>query len=130
MEEQGADVIDIGGMSTAPYSHNDFDKKNQEIIKAINIIQKILNLPISVDTCRQKYKDVLELGVEIINDVTGLKYDENMINVLNVSSVCFSYNRKSMSGNFETKNFLEKYLIAKMANIPLNKITLDPNRFF
>ena len=134
MEEEGADVIDIGGMSTAPYLSTMISEQEESkrLVKAINIIQRNSNLPISVDTCRSNVaKDVLELGVEIINDVTGLKYDKNMIHVLkhfHPSVILCAYGRNSMSGNIpETKKLLRKSIsLAKMANIPLNKITLDP----
>ena len=134
MEEQGADIIDIGGMSTAPYLSTLISEKEESLrlTNAIKIIQKITNLPISVDTCRANVaRDVLELGVEIINDVTGLKYDKNMIDVIQhfqPSLVLCAYNRQSISGNVEeTKKILQSSIsLAKMANIPLNQITLDP----
>ena len=134
MEEQGADIIDIGGMSTAPYLSTIISEKEESkrLIHAIKIIQNISNLPISVDTCRANVaNDVLELGIEIINDVTGLKYDKNMINVIQrfePSVILCAYNKKSLSGNaVETKKILRQSVsLAKKANIPLNKITLDP----
>ena len=54
MEEQGADFIDIGGMSTAPYLSTVVSGKTEakRITDAIKIIQNKTNLPISVDTCR------------------------------------------------------------------------------
>ncbi|SVC10197.1 uncharacterized protein METZ01_LOCUS263051, partial [marine metagenome] len=75
IEDDGADFIDVGGMSTAPYLSTMVPEKTEtnRIIKAIKIIQQTTNLPISVDTCRAAVaKEVLELGVDIINDVTGL----------------------------------------------------------
>ena len=80
MEEEGADFIDVGGMSTAPYLSTMISEKIEmaRIVNAIKIIQRTTNLPISVDTCRATVaKEVLELGVDIINDVTGLKYEYN-----------------------------------------------------
>ena len=81
MEDDGAQIIDVGGMSTAPYLKTTVSEKQESdrITKAVKIIQNISNLPISVDTCRAKVaQDALENGVEIINDVSGLKYDKNM----------------------------------------------------
>ena len=85
MEAEGADFIDVGGMSTAPYLATMISEKIEiaRIIKAIKIIQQISNLPISVDTCRAEVaKEALELGVDIINDVTGLKYDPMMPKII------------------------------------------------
>ena len=85
MEEEGADFVDVGGMSTAPYLSTMVSEKTEidRIIKAVKIIQQVSNLPISVDTCRAAVaKESLELGVDIINDVTGLKYDPIMPKII------------------------------------------------
>ena len=85
MDQEGADFVDIGGMSTAPYLNTMVSEKieTKRIIEAIKIIQKVSNLPISVDTCRASVaKQTLEYGVEIINDISGLKYDKNMLKVI------------------------------------------------
>ena len=53
MENEGADFIDVGGMSTAPYLSTTVSEKveSKRILDAIKIIQNTSNLPISVDTC-------------------------------------------------------------------------------
>ena len=69
MEEDGAQVIDIGGMSTAPYLKTTITEKQESnrITKAIKIIQNISNIPISVDTCRAAVaQTALENGAEIL----------------------------------------------------------------
>ena len=85
MEAEGADFIDVGGMSTAPYLSTLVSEKIEKdrIVNAIKIIQRTTNLPISIDTCRAKVaKEALELGIDIINDVTGLKYDPAMSKII------------------------------------------------
>ncbi|MDC0639208.1 dihydropteroate synthase, partial [Nitrosopumilus sp.] len=85
MENDGADFIDVGGMSTAPYLSTMISEKieSTRVLDAIKIIQNNTNLPISVDTCRSSVaKIALENDVEIINDVSGLKYDKNMNDVI------------------------------------------------
>lgn len=83
--KDGADIIDIGAESTKPYSKavdTETQLKNLEpilqYIKANNI-----KTPISIDTrdsiVAQK---CIELGANIINDVSGFDYDENMVKVL------------------------------------------------
>ena len=54
LEANGANIIDIGGMSTAPYLKTIVSEKveTERITKTIKIIQNSSNLPISVDTCR------------------------------------------------------------------------------
>ena len=135
MENEGADFIDVGGMSTAPYLSTTVSEKveSKRILHAIKIIQNVSNLPISVDTCRAKVARVaLEHGVEIINDISGLKYDEKMQEVVSEfipSLILCAYNSKTVFGNpiTTTKKLLRESLkIAKKSCIPSEKIVLDP----
>ena len=135
MEDDGADFIDIGGMSTAPYLSTMVSEKTEanRIVNAVKIIQQKTNLPISVDTCRAAIaNEALELGVDIINDVTGLKYDPMMPKIIEKycpSLILCAYDKKIITGNqlHETKQLLKKSLeIAKSAKIPKTKIVLDP----
>ena len=135
MEDEGADFIDVGGMSTAPYLSTMVSEKTEvsRIIKAVKIIQQASNLPISVDTCRSVIaREALELGVDIINDVTGLKYDHMMPKIIEKyrpSLVLCAYSKKTITGNqlLKTKYLLKESLeIAKSAKIPRAKIVLDP----
>jgi len=135
MEAEGADFIDVGGMSTAPYLATMISEKTEicRIMKAIKIIQQISNLPISVDTCRAGVaKEALELGVDIINDVTGLKHDPRMPKTIEKycpSLVLCAYSKKIMTGNqlHNVKQLLNESLeIAKSVHIPKTKIVLDP----
>ena len=135
MEEHGADLIDVGGMSTAPYLSTLVSEKTESnrIVNAIKIIQNVSNLPISVDTCRARVaKNALDLGVDIINDISGLKYDKNMINVVKQyqpSLVLCAFSKKKVIGNQvkKTKELLNQSLnLAKSANISTKKIVLDP----
>ena len=135
MENQGADFIDVGGMSTAPYLSTLVSEKveSKRILNAIKIIQNFTNLPISVDTCRAKVaQDSLEYGVEIINDISGLKYDEKMQDVISKfapSLILCAYNSKIILDNSiqTTKKLLKESLkIAKKSNVPSEKIVLDP----
>jgi dihydropteroate synthase len=122
-------------MSTAPYLSTIISEKveSKRILDAIKIIQNMTNLPISVDTCRAKVaKDALECGVEIINDISGLKYDPKMQKVVSEftpSLILCAYNSKTVSGNIVdvTKNLLRESLkLAKKSNISSEKIVLDP----
>ena len=135
MEEDGADFIDIGGMSTAPYLNTIIPEKteSERISRAVKIVQKVSNIPISVDTCRSEVaKIALELGVDIINDISGLKYDKNMQTVIEryaPSLVLCAFSKKLVQGNpvEQTKNLLRQSIdIAKSANIPNSRITVDP----
>lgn len=135
MEEDGADFIDIGGMSTAPYLKTLVSEKTEidRITKAISAVQKVSKLPISVDTCRANVaKKAFELGVEILNDVTGLQYGQNMGKMLEEycpSVIVCAFSKQTIIGNqvIQTKNLLEKSIsIAKKSGISKNKIVVDP----
>jgi dihydropteroate synthase len=135
MENQGADFIDVGGMSTAPYLSTTVSEKveSKRILNAIKIIQNSTNLPISVDTCRASVaRDSLEHGVDIINDISGLKYDGKMQDVISKFSpslILCAYSSKTVLGNsvLATKKLLKESLkIAKTSNIASEKIILDP----
>lgn len=135
MEEQGADFVDVGGMSTAPYLSTMVSEKEEtkRITYAIKQIQRASNLPISVDTCRASVaKDALENGADIINDVTGLKYDKQMVRVVEKyvpSLVLCAYGKKQIGGNLilQTKMLLRQSIaLAKSAKIKKENIVLDP----
>ena len=135
MEENGANIIDIGGMSTAPYLKTIVSEKteSERITKTIKIIQNLSNIPISIDTCRASVaKDALELGVDVINDISGLKYDVNMPKIIEKygsSVILCSYSKELVKGNLisATKKLLnESIMIAKNAEISKDKIVVDP----
>ena len=84
--EDGADMVDIGAESTRP---NSVAVSSEEQIKrlkpVLEFIQKEFNgkLPISVDTRSSDVADfALNLGVNIINDVSGAEYDSRILNVV------------------------------------------------
>ena len=89
MQEDGADIIDIGGESTRPYS--DPVGVNEEIDRVLPVIEGLrseLTIPISIDTSKARVaKIALNAGVEILNDVTGLEGDPDMINIAMNSDV-------------------------------------------
>lgn len=135
MEQDGADFVDVGSMSTAPYLTTIISEKQEtkRTVTAVKQIQNASNLPISVDTCRAGVaKAALDLGVDIINDVTGLKYDKEMINVISKnrpSLVLCAYGKRPLKGNLiaQTKLLLkESIMLARSAGIPASKVTLDP----
>jgi dihydropteroate synthase len=135
MEEDDADFIDVGGMSTAPYIKTLVSEEQEikRITNAIEAIQKVSKLPISIDTCRAKVaKTALQLGVKIINDVSGLKYDKNMVDVLEEyrpSVIVCSFSNNLVKGNpvTQTKKLINQSVrMALKSGIPKSKIVVDP----
>lgn len=83
--QDGADIIDIGAESTKPYSTPVSDKdqlnKLEPILKYIK--DNGIKTPISIDTRSSIVaKRCIELGANIINDVSGFDYDKGMVNIL------------------------------------------------
>lgn len=135
MEEDGADFIDVGGMSTAPYIKTliSEDKEIKRITNAINAIQKVSKLPVSIDTCRAKVAEVaLQLGAEIVNDVSGLKYDKNMVDVLEKygpSVVLCAFSNEPIKGNqvIQVRKLIgQSVALALKSGIPASQIVVDP----
>ncbi len=135
MEQEGANFVDVGGMSTAPYLNTTISEKteSERITRAIKIIQNASNLPISVDTCRANVaKAALELGVDIINDISGLKYDKDMPKVIekySPSLVLCAFSKYLVKGNqlVQARKLLRQSItIARSAHISTNNIVVDP----
>jgi dihydropteroate synthase len=83
LEDAGADMIDIGGESTRPYSQPvDQADEVQRIAPVLERLQGAISIPISIDTTKASVARVaIDLGAKIINDVSGLEADEQMIDV-------------------------------------------------
>jgi len=81
--EQGADVLDIGGESTRPYSQP--VEPAEELRRVIPVVQSLCeqtSIPISIDTSKADVaREAIDAGAAMINDVTGLEGDPNMIAV-------------------------------------------------
>ncbi|GMT49355.1 MAG: dihydropteroate synthase [bacterium] len=76
---EGASIIDLGGESSHPDSVNISAEEEIERLTPIIKALKQENIIISVDTYKPKVmKEVLELGVDIINDITGLDDEESI----------------------------------------------------
>ncbi|MDI6751258.1 MAG: dihydropteroate synthase [bacterium] len=85
MQEDGADIIDIGGQSTRPGSLP--VSPEEELRRVLPVIEKLkrsnFKLPISIDTYSDKVAEAcLEIGVEMVNDISGLRFSKRMRDVI------------------------------------------------
>ena len=81
MVEEGADILDVGAMSTAPYLQGAISEREEEqrLTAAIAALRGIVDIPISADTQRSRVAAAaLAAGAAIINDVSGLRADPEM----------------------------------------------------
>jgi dihydropteroate synthase len=81
MAREGADIVDIGGESTRPGAEPVTEA--EELDRVIPVIEALcrrgLKIPISIDTYKAAVAErALHAGAEIINDVSGLRYDARM----------------------------------------------------
>jgi len=88
MEEEGADIIDIGGESTRPFARP--VDEAEELKRVIPVIEKLsgrLKIPISIDTYKSAVAEkALAAGAEIVNDISALLFDERMAEVVAAAS--------------------------------------------
>lgn len=79
--EDGADIIDLGAESTKPFSSAvAADLQLEQLLPVLNFVkEKNIKIPISIDTrSAEVAKRCIEAGADIINDVSGLEYDNDM----------------------------------------------------
>lgn len=105
MQEDGAHIIDIGGMSTAPYVQTvlvPIEEEIRRVTDAIKTVRSVCDLPISADTPRAAVaKEAIAAGADAINDVTGLKYDSEMADIAakaGVAMIIGAYSKASVMG--------------------------------
>ncbi len=78
--EEGADVLDIGGESTRPSSARvSAEEETKRVVPVIEAINKRFDIPLSIDTSKAAVAErSIKAGAEIINDVSGLLFDEQI----------------------------------------------------
>ncbi len=83
MEDEGASILDLGGESTRPYSQD--VSEEEELSRIVPVLEQLIGkvtIPISIDTKKSKVAAAaIGLGAEIINDVSGLEADPEMVHV-------------------------------------------------
>lgn len=81
MEQSGADIIDIGGESTRPGARPvEEEKELKRVIPVIQRLRDLSDIPISIDTYKANVaKAALEAGADMVNDISGLRFDTKML---------------------------------------------------
>jgi dihydropteroate synthase len=89
LEDEGADILDFGGESTRPYSQPvSIDDELRRIVPVLEALIGRISVPISIDTSKAEVaRAAVGLGAEIINDVSGLEHDPEMVDVAVKSQV-------------------------------------------
>ncbi len=134
MIEEGVDVIDIGGESTRPgYTMISVQEEIDRILPFVSMIKSNYDVPISIDTYKSQVAEAaIDAGVDMINDIWGLKKDPKMAKVIAKSGLacCLVHNRVNTKySDFLREVFLdleETTRLALEAGISGDKIILDP----
>lgn len=141
LEKDGADIIDIGGESTRPFSDPVPESEEMaRVIPAIRMIRQKTDIPISIDTQKAAVADAaIAAGADIINDVSALRADPDMVEVAvrRGVPVVLMHMRGTprdmqIAPNYvdvvgEVRDFLEERARwAEARGIPLGRVILDP----
>lgn len=80
---EGAEILDIGGESTRPGSEGvSAEEEARRVLPVIEVLRRETDIPISIDTSKATVaRAALEAGANIINDVTGLRGDPEMMSL-------------------------------------------------
>jgi dihydropteroate synthase len=138
---EGADILDVGGESTRPFSTAvAVEEEWRRVGEVVRRLAAEAGVPVSIDTSKAMVAArAIEAGAEIINDVTGLMGDPEMLRVAvqSAAGVCAMH----MQGTPQTMQIDPRYddVVAEIhaylaerrdalvaAGIPLARICLDP----
>ena len=134
MVSEGADILDVGAMSTAPYLRTQISESDEvtRMAAAITALRGAVNVPLSVDTQRAAVAAAaLEAGAAIINDVSGLSADPEMASIARRAAgliLMAPGNRSATQPPLQMvqHEFREVLARASAAGIPADHIVLDP----
>lgn len=137
----GADIIDIGGESTRPFAEPVSERDElQRVIPVIQAIRSKFSIPISIDTTKAEVaRQALAVGADIINDISALRKDPEMISLVQETDVpVIIMHMKGTPGDMQVKpeyddvvqeicDFFEERLSwLNQQGVSRERITLDP----
>jgi dihydropteroate synthase len=141
MVSHRADLIDIGGESTRPGATKvSTEEELRRIIPVIGKIKELFEIPISVDTYKaQIAQEAIEAGADMINDISGLRFDSELKQVMAKYKVpLVLMHIKGTPGDMQNNPYYDSLLgeiisylresivIAKEAGIDEERIVIDP----
>ncbi len=140
MIREGADIIDIGGESTRPGAEKvDESEEKRRVLPVITAIRKKFpDVAISIDTYKAGVaREAIEAGANVINDISGLRFDKNMKFVAKeydvpVVVMHIKGTPKDMQKNPFYEDVVDELLryfeerVNSLSEFGINKIILDP----
>lgn len=134
MLEEGMDILDVGGESTRPgHVVISAEEEIARVVPVIEAIKSRFDVPISLDTYKAEVANAgIKAGVDMINDIWGLRKEPEMARVIAESNVacCLMHNRKEAKYTDLLSDMVidlqESVKLALEAGISKSKIILDP----
>jgi len=136
MAREGASLLDVGAMSTAPYLSGSISasEEAERLGWAVGILASKLGVPVSADTSRaEPARAALQAGASIINDVRGLTGDPALASLVagaDAGVILMASERGGAEGERPVDTVLdlleESMRIAAQAGIPGERVVVDP----
>lgn len=141
MAAAGADIIDVGGESTRPFSDPvSVEEEIRRVVPVIEALAQHLSVPISIDTCKSEVaKQAIAFGASMVNDIGAIRLDPAMAEVVAETGVPIALMHmkgtpKDMQVDPHYEDVLEevRFFLAKAiddatkAGIDRNQIIVDP----
>ncbi|MBI5098620.1 MAG: dihydropteroate synthase [Nitrospirae bacterium] len=141
MQDEGADIIDIGGESTRPGAEKISVKEEiNRVVPVIEALANKVNIPISIDTYKSVVAEAAILsGASIINDISGLRFDPEMphvaarhnvpVVIMHIKGTPKNMQKKPVYKSLmpEITDYLREGVeIARNAGVADDKIVIDP----
>jgi dihydropteroate synthase len=138
MLDEGAAIVDVGGESTRPGSEG--VPLDEELRRVVPVLEALAGAPVSIDTAKAEVaRRALELGAELVNDITAFRFDPEMAGVVAGAGgyCCLMHMQgepRTMQADprygdvvSEVKAFLEERLAFAVAEgVPEELVCLDP----
>ena len=137
-QDEGADIIDVGGESTRPGSTPvTVEEEKRRVIPVIRLLASRLDVPVSVDTYKREVaREALAAGAAVINDVWGLKRDPALADLAarEGAPIVLMHNQQGLDYSDlvpETLASLRASLRQALeAGVPSENVVLDPGLGF
>jgi dihydropteroate synthase len=144
-EEEGADILDVGGESTRPGAQAlDAAEEGRRVLPVVEALARRVGIPISVDTYKARVAEaVLDAGAAIINDISGLRYEPELGPVVarRGAAIVLMHTRGRSKDMYQQASYLdvldevrdelgESIAFATRAGISKDAVIIDPGLGF
>jgi dihydropteroate synthase len=137
MEQDGADLIDIGGESTRPETWAgpglSLEDELTRVIPVMTRVASTVGVPVSIDTYKSEVaKRAVAAGAELVNDVWGLRRDPQMAATVAAAGVPVVLMHNKPGGGYRhligeiSESLRESAELALAAGVPHDRIIVDP----